>query len=45
MSGTDEGFPPAIVTWFFAGSDAGRDFIYSGYSTTQMLASQSQPQQ
>lgn len=45
MSGTDEGFPPAIVSWFFAGSDDGRDFIYSGYSTTQMLTSQSQPEQ
>src|SRR5215470_4424731 len=45
MSGTDEGFPPAIVSWFFAGSNDGRDFIYSGYSTTQMLTSQSQPEQ
>ena len=45
MSGTDEGFSPAIVSWFFAGSDDGRDFIYSGYSTTQMLTSESQPEQ
>jgi len=45
-SGTDEGYPPAVVSWFFAGSDEGRDFIYSGYSTTRMLDSQesSQPQ-
>ena len=45
-SGTDEGYPPAVVSWFFPGSDEGRDFIYSGYSTTRMLDSQesSQPQ-
>ena len=45
-SGTDEGYPPAVVSWFFAGSDEGRDFIYSGHSTTRMLDSQesSQPQ-
>jgi hypothetical protein len=45
-SGADEGYPPAVVSWFFAGSDEGRDFIYSGYSTTRMLDSQesSQPQ-
>jgi len=46
-SGTDEGYPPAVVSWFFAGSDEGRDFIYSGYSTTRMLDSQdsSQPEE
>jgi len=48
-SQTDEGFPPAVVSWFFAGSDEGRDFIYPGYSTTRMIdsqdSSQSQPQQ
>ena len=50
-SGTGEGYPPAVVSWFFAGSDEGRDFIYSGYSTTRMLDSQdnsqfqSQPEQ
>jgi hypothetical protein len=37
-AGTDEGYPPAIVSWFFAGSDEGRDFIYSGgYSTSRIL--------
>jgi hypothetical protein len=48
-SQTDEGYPPAIVSWFFAGSDEGRDFIYSGSSTTHMLSDQavyqSQPEQ
>jgi hypothetical protein len=38
-----------VVSWFFAGSDEGRDFIYSGYSTTRMLdsqdSSQSQPEE
>jgi len=43
-SGTDEGNPPAVVSWFFAGSDEGRDFIYSGYSTTRMLDSQDSSQ-
>lgn len=37
MTGTEEGYPPALVSWFFAGSDEGRDFIYDGYSTTRML--------
>lgn len=40
MTGTDEGYPPALVSWFFAGSDEGRDFIYNGYSTTRMVYSQ-----
>jgi hypothetical protein len=48
-SQTNEGFPPAVVSWFFAGSDEGRDFIYPGYSTTRMIdnqdSSQSQPEQ
>jgi len=48
-SQADDGFPPALVSWFFAGSDEGRDFIYRGYSTTRILYSkdsmQSQPQQ
>ena len=39
-SATDEGYPPAVVSWFFAGTDEGRDFIYSGYSTTRMLDNQ-----
>ena len=47
-SATDEGYPPAVVSWFFAGTDEGRDFIYSGYSTTRMLdnqdSTQSQPE-
>jgi hypothetical protein len=45
-SETEEGFPPAVVSWFFAGSDEGRDFIYPGYSTTRMLDNpdQSQPE-
>jgi len=43
-SGTDEGYPPAVVSWFFAGSDEGRDFIYSGYSTARMLDSQDSSQ-
>jgi hypothetical protein len=46
---TEEGYPPAVVSWFFAGSDEGRDFIYSDYSTTRIMpsqdSSQSQPQQ
>jgi hypothetical protein len=42
MTGTDEGYPPAIVSWFFAGSD-GRDFIYPAYSTTKMVNSQEAP--
>jgi len=46
---TSEGYPPAVVSWFFGGGDDGRDFIYPGYSTTRMLSSQddsvSQPDQ
>ena len=49
MIGTDEGYPPAVVSWFFAGSHEGRDFIYSGYSTTRIVGSEvstsSQPEQ
>jgi hypothetical protein len=48
-TGTDEGYPPAVVSWFFAGSDDGRDFIYSGYSNTRIVDSQasseSQPEE
>jgi hypothetical protein len=48
-SQTDEGYPPAVVSWFFAGSDEGRDFIYRGYSTTKMINDQdnyeAQPEQ
>jgi hypothetical protein len=46
VSQAEEGVPPAVVSWFFAGSDEGRDFIYKGYSTTRILESQdsSQPQ-
>lgn len=40
MSGTEEGFPPAIVSWFFSGSNDGRDFIYSGYSESRMVDDQ-----
>jgi len=43
-SATDEGYPPAVVSWFFAGTDEGRDFIYSGYSTTRMLDNQGNTQ-
>jgi hypothetical protein len=43
-SATDEGYPPAVVSWFFAGTDEGRDFIYSGYSTTRMLDNQENAQ-
>jgi hypothetical protein len=49
MTGTDEGYPPAVMSWFFAGSDEGRDFVYSGYSNTRMVDSQvidrSQPEE
>jgi Protein of unknown function (DUF2911) len=44
MTGTNEGYPPAVVSWFFAGSNEGRDFIYSGYSTTRMVDSQASDQ-
>jgi WXXGXW repeat (2 copies) len=40
MSGTDEGFPPAVASWFFAGGNDGRDFIYSGYSTSRLVSDQ-----
>jgi hypothetical protein len=40
MTGTDEGYPPALVSWFFAGGNDGRDFIYSGYSTARMVSDQ-----
>ena len=43
-SATDEGYPPAVVSWFFAGTDEGRDFVYSGYSTTRMLDNQDNAQ-
>jgi hypothetical protein len=45
-SQTDEGYPPAVVSWFFAGGDEGRDFIYPGSSNTKMVDSQEtlQPQ-
>jgi hypothetical protein len=47
MTGTDEGYPPAVVSWYFAGGDEGRDFVYSGYSNTRIVDSQAQtePQQ
>jgi hypothetical protein len=48
-TGTDEGYPPAVVSWFFAGGNEGRDFIYSGSSNTRILGSQpsdqSQPEE
>jgi hypothetical protein len=40
MSETAEGFPPAITGWFFAGSNEGRDFIYSGYSESRIVDNQ-----
>jgi hypothetical protein len=40
MRGTDEGYPPVVTSWFFGGGDEGRDFIYSGYSTTRVAADQ-----
>jgi len=40
MSGTDEGYPPSVTAWFFGVCDEGRDFIYSGYSTTRILNDQ-----
>jgi hypothetical protein len=43
MTGTDEGYPPLVVSWFFGGGDEGRDFIYSGYSTSQMVRDQYAP--
>jgi len=43
-TGTEEGYPPAIVSWFFAGSDEGRDFIYFGYSDTRIVGSQASPE-
>jgi hypothetical protein len=43
-TGTEEGYPPAIVSWFFSGSDEGRDFIYSGYSNTRIVGSQASPE-
>lgn len=39
-SGTDEGYPPAVASWFFAGGDEGRSFIYSGYSTSRLVSDQ-----
>ncbi len=40
MTGTDEGYPPTLVSWFFAGGNDGREFLYSGYSTTRILSDQ-----
>jgi hypothetical protein len=50
MTGTEEGYPPAVVSWFFGGGDDGRDFTYSGYSTTRIVdnsqdGTTSQPEQ
>lgn len=42
MRGTDEGYPPVVTSWFFGGGDEGRDFIYSGYSTTRVATNQYQ---
>jgi len=39
-SGTDEGYPPAVSSWFFAGGNEGRAFIYSGYSTSRLVSDQ-----
>jgi hypothetical protein len=43
-TGTDEGYPPAVVSWFFAGGDDGRDFVYPAYSTTRIASSEAIPQ-
>jgi hypothetical protein len=40
MSGTEEGNPPAVASWFFAGGNEGRDFVYSGYSTSRLVSDQ-----
>lgn len=48
MTGTDEGYPPAVVSWFFGNGDDGREFLYSGYSTSRMVPDQQtiyQPEQ
>jgi hypothetical protein len=29
----EEGYPPALVSWFFPGDNTGRDFIYPSYPT------------
>jgi hypothetical protein len=44
MTGTDEGYPPAVVSWFFAGGDDGRDFVYPAYSTTRIVSSEADSQ-
>lgn len=41
MSGTEEGYPPVVASWFFGGGNEGRDFVYSGYSTTRIVPTQS----
>jgi len=43
VTGTEEGYPPVVSSWFFAGSDEGRDFIYSGYSTSQIIEDETTP--
>ena len=43
-TGTEQGYPPAIVSWFFAGSDEGCDFLYSGYSDTRIVGNQASPE-
>jgi WXXGXW repeat (2 copies) len=40
MSGTEEGNPPAVASWFFAGGNEGRDFVYSGCSTSRLVTDQ-----
>jgi hypothetical protein len=40
MSGTEEGYPPVVASWFFGGGNEGRDFVYSSYSTTRIISSQ-----
>lgn len=45
MTDTDEGYPPVLSSWFFAGSDEGRDFIYSGYSTARLVNDATTPTQ
>ena len=40
MSGTEEGYPPVVASWFFGGGNGGRDFVYSSYSTTRIISSQ-----
>ena len=37
MTGTDEGYPPVVVSWFFAGGNDGRDFMSAYHSLALAL--------